>query len=201
MPVMRRLFDGYATYAVALCGAPAAWHRNFNQVTWFCTLSERFVYGEQFMQSKQCVACGQAFRPRPQVPQQCYCPAPACQRERRRRRQKAKSETDPDFSDNQAQAQSAWQKRNPDYWREYRLKHPQYRERNRAQQGERNQERRKRLIAKMDVTTLVLPLASGIYQISQAPAPGIAKMDSWTVQITVVSMANGQAVEDCKERT
>jgi len=104
------------------------------------------------MESKRCAACGQAFRPRPQVPQQCYCPAPACQRERRRSWQLAKRQSDPDYHDNQARAQRAWRKRNPDYWREYRRTHPQYRDRNRAQQRERNDRRRERLIAKMDVS-------------------------------------------------
>jgi hypothetical protein len=36
------------------------------------------------MERRRCAACGRAFRPRSQVPQQRYCSAPACQRERRR---------------------------------------------------------------------------------------------------------------------
>ncbi len=76
------------------------------------------------MESRRCSACGKAFRPHPQVPQQRYCTTPACQRER-----------------------------NPDYWREYRRTHPQYSERNRMQQGKRNDRRRERLIAKMDART------------------------------------------------
>ena len=35
----------------------------------------------------------------------------------------------------------------------------------------------------MDVSTLVFPLPSGIYQISQVPPGGIAKMDAWTAHI------------------
>ena len=103
------------------------------------------------MESKRCAACGQAFRPRPQIPQQCYCAAPACQRERRRSWQLAKRESDPDYHDNQARAQRAWRERNPDYWREYRREHPDYSERNRKQQRARNDRRRQHLIAKMDV--------------------------------------------------
>lgn len=153
------------------------------------------------MESRRCAACGQAFRPRPQVPRQCYCAAPACQRERRRRWQLAKRKSDPDYHDNQARAQSAWRKRNPDYWREYRRTHPQYRDRNRVQQRERNDRLRERLIAKMDVSTPVFPMPSGIYQISQAPPAGIVKRDAWTVQITLLSAPPDQPVEHCKERT
>lgn len=54
------------------------------------------------MESRRCAACGQAFRPRPQVSHQCYCPAPACQRERRRCWQQAKHKSDSDYRDNQA---------------------------------------------------------------------------------------------------
>ena len=119
------------------------------------------------MQSRRCTACGHAFRPRPQVPQQSYCPTSDCQRERRRSWQKAKRESDPDYRDNQARAQRAWLERNPDYWREYRRNHPNYCERNRLLQRERNDQRTEPLIAKMDASTPELPLTSGIYRISQ----------------------------------
>lgn len=153
------------------------------------------------MKSRQCTACGKEFRQRSQVPQQSYCTALACQRERRRRWQKAKRKNDPAYQDNQASAQLAWRKRNPDYWREYRRTHPEYSERNRTQQRERNDRLRQRLIAKMDVSTPVFPMPSGRYQISQAPPTGIAKMDAWTVQITLLPAPYDQPVDDCKERT
>lgn len=153
------------------------------------------------MKSRRCAGCGEVFRPHPQVPQQCYCTAPACQRERRRRWQLAKRKSDPDYHDNQSRSQRAWRERNPDYWREYRREHPEYSERNRAQQRERNDRQRQHLIAKMDVSTPDFPLPSGIYEISQAPPPGIAKMDAWTVQITLLPAAYDRPAERCKERT
>ena len=153
------------------------------------------------MESRRCACCGRVFRPRPQVPQQSYCPAPACQRERRRRWQQARRRHDPDYRDNQARAQRAWRERNPDYWREYRDTHPQYRDRNRAQQRLRNLRRGERLIAKMDAPNRVVPVLSGICRISQAPPTGIAKMDAWTVEITLLSDPSGQVVKRCKERT
>lgn len=138
------------------------------------------------MESRRCAACGEAFGPRPQVPQQTYCAAAACQRERRRGWQQAKRESDPDYHDNQAQAHRAWCERHPEYWREYRRAHAQYEERNRAQQSNRNDRRRARMIAKMDASTAVFPVPSGIYQISLALPAGIAKMDARTVQITLL---------------
>jgi hypothetical protein len=127
------------------------------------------------MQSKQCAACGAAFRPRPQVPTQCYCAAPACQRERRRRWQQAKRKRDPDYYDNQTRAHRAWRERNPDYSREYRSQHPDYVENNRERQRDRNRERRASRIARMEVSVPVLALPSGLYHISPVPRPGIAK--------------------------
>lgn len=136
------------------------------------------------MESGRCTACHEQFRPRPQIPQQCYCAASACQRERRRRWQVAKRKGDLDYQDNQKRAQRAWGQRNPDYWREYGRNHPQYCDRNRVQQRMRKE--RHRLIAKMDVSPPVFPVPSGIYQISQVPPNGLAKMDAWTVKITLL---------------
>lgn len=153
------------------------------------------------MDSRRCAACGAAFRPRPQTPEQCYCSAKACQRERRRNWQLAKHRSDTDYRENQARAQRAWCERNPDYWRDYRQAHPEYLERNRARQRDRNSRQRERVIAKMDASQPNFPLPSGIYRISPAPPIGIAKIDAWTVEITRLSAAYREPVESCKERT
>jgi hypothetical protein len=41
------------------------------------------VRGDASMEIRRCAGCGEAFRPRSQVPQQRYCGADACQRARR----------------------------------------------------------------------------------------------------------------------
>jgi len=137
------------------------------------------------MGNKHCVACGQPFQPRPQVPHQSYCAAPGCQRERRRQWQRLKLQSDSDYQENQARAQQGWSRRNPKYWRKYRKSHPKYVERNRALQHERNAKAMVVPIAKMDVSNPVIPLPSGIYRLSLIADAGIAKMDVWTVEITV----------------
>lgn len=139
------------------------------------------------MESKQCPACGQIFQPRPQVPDQSYCSLPSCQRERRRKWQKIKLQFDSDYQDNQARAQQAWSQRNPDYWREYRKSHPKYAERNRVLQHERNKKPTADKIANMDLSDRLNLLPSGIYNLSLVTDDGIAKMDVWTVEITVRS--------------
>jgi hypothetical protein len=151
------------------------------------------------MERKPCASCGRKFRPRPQTPKQIFCPSDACQKERRREWQKAKRLIDPDYRDNQAKAQHAWSHNNPDYWRQYRLAHPEYVSRNRAQQGERNERQRGRVIAKMDASAVKNALTPGIYRLLPV-RPGIAKMDACTVEITVLSRPSAKPA-DCKERT
>jgi hypothetical protein len=150
---------------------------------------------------KHCAACGQSFRPRPQAPNQSYCSAHACQRERRRRWQRAKLQSDPDYRDNQSSAQRAWLDRNPDYWREYREAHPDYVERNRNRQRTRRTLTKTIPVAKMDVSMPLQALPSGVYCLQRVVAPGVAKMDAWIVEITVVSAARPCAETACKETT
>ena len=153
------------------------------------------------MESKQCAGCCKPFHPCPQTPEQCYCSSPACQRERRRRWQQRRRQTDPEYRENQARAQRAWGERHPDYWREYRRAHPEYGERNRALQRERDGRRRERVLAKMDVSTRDSPVPSGTYRLSPVRREDLAKMDAWTVEITVLSTPYEPSGESCKERT
>jgi hypothetical protein len=110
-------------------------------------------------------------------------------------------QTDPEYQDNQSRAQRSWAERHPDYWREYRGRHPEYCERNRALQRERDARRGVRVLAKMDVSTPDLTLPSGTYRLSPVRREDLAKMDAWTVQITVVSKQYAPSGSSCKERT
>lgn len=141
------------------------------------------------MQNRRCAACGETFRPRSQVPDQCYCAKSSCQRERRRRWQQAKRHRDGDYRDNDAQGHRAWREAHPDYWREYRRRRPQYTERNRVQQRARNARGRAHVIANEDVSTRDFALASGTYRLMAAGEGVIANGDAWTVEIAVLSKA------------
>ncbi len=152
------------------------------------------------MDKRLCAACRKQFRPRPQVPRQIYCRDAACQRERRRRWQEAKRQDDPDYQENQRHAQHAWCVRNPDYWREYRRTHPDYREVNRQQQRARRHGEAKPSVAKMDVSAPKEALKSGVYRIVPMQVNGVAKMDAWTAEITWISSLSGTLCGRCKER-
>jgi len=155
------------------------------------------------MELRRCAACGEAFRPRSQVPDQTYCSALTCQRVRRRRWQQAKRQSDADYRENQARAQRAWVQRHRDYWRAYRRTHPQYCESNRLAVRQRRRERRRGAaqFAKMDVSTAFSHMPSGTYRLVPASAAEFAKMDAWVVEMTLISRPYGEAAEVCKETT
>jgi hypothetical protein len=139
------------------------------------------------MECRRCAACEQIFRPRAQVPHQRYCGLAACQRERRRRWQQSKLHSDADYRANQRQAQRVWVDGHGEYWREYRARHPDYADRNRLEQRRRDRGRRAARLAKMDASTPINPIPSGIYRLLAATAGDLAKKDAWTVKITVIS--------------
>jgi len=136
---------------------------------------------------KRCLACGDPFPLRAQSPEQSYCSSPDCQRQRKRLWQREKRQTDDDYRENQARAQQKWLNGRLDYWRRYRAEHPEYTERNRERQRERSAARRSESIAKMDASKPASALASGTYRLSTIRPPGVAKMDVWIVEITVLA--------------
>lgn len=134
---------------------------------------------------RRCAACGRTFKVLPQVPDQSYCPEPACQRERRKLWQRERRLADPDYRDNQVQAQQAWLGRNPDYWRDYRERHPEYAQANRARSADRSRDRsrekRDGKFAKMDVSPppdAASSLPAGLYQMRVIDTKAFAKMDA-----------------------
>ena len=151
------------------------------------------------MTLKHCAGCGQAFQPRPQVPNQMFCSAPACQRIRKRRWQQSKLQSDPDYRSNQRQAQSAWQQSHPDYWRQYRELHPKYAQRSRDPQ--RNGQFSNTKGVKMDAWNLHAVLAPGLYEISLARGSGVSSGSGLIVKITPVCQDVLCKKDACKERT
>jgi hypothetical protein len=138
---------------------------------------------------RRCAACGAVFKVSAHVPDQSYCSADACQRERRKLWQRVRRIEDPDYRDNQARAQEAWLTRNPDYWRIYRERHPEYTERNRSRQRDRSRERRGSNIANTDVQAGGTLPASGRYRLTVLSADGLAKMNT-SVVVELVRIGN-----------
>ena len=150
--------------------------------------------------ANRCAACNRLFKTRSQCPRQAYCARTECQRERRRRWQRAKRLSDPDYKYNQRNAQRAWTRRNPAYWREYRRAHPEYCERNRQQQVARSCSNARTALLSLASPHFSGALPAGIYRI--VPLRGrIAKMDLSDTSISWIRASIGLWREPRKERT
>jgi hypothetical protein len=143
-----------------------------------------------------CESCDGMFTPHPKVPDQKFCRSKLCQKERRRRWQQNKRAIDKNYRDNQIDAQKAWLKRNPGYWKKYRRGNLKYKNRNCRLQKERNNKRKKLLnmpnfvkpeIAKMDELNKKNNIISGNYRLVLVDKEQIAKMDELIVKIEIIS--------------
>lgn len=153
---------------------------------------------------RRCEHCGDRFRPRPNVAHQRYCSREECQRARKREWHKGKLRTDEAYRDNQRDAQKRWRENHLGYWKAYRDCHPEYVERNRVLQRERNHKRRAHLIAKSDESRACNPMRSGLYRLTPAGEEGIAKSDAYLVKLDVLSSGYPQESSfssDCKQIT
>lgn len=136
------------------------------------------------MPRRRCLSCGRMFNPRPQIPNQTYCSDAACQQLRRRLWQRQKRIEDPAYRENEALAHRQWLDRNKDYWRRYRLSHPEYADRNRQQQRARDDKRSNaESLANKYVSMAGMTIADGLYRLVRLDG-GVANKDEWVVRIT-----------------
>lgn len=104
------------------------------------------------MEEAPCLSCGRYFIPRNR--RQKYCVRSECQRARKAAWEKNKLQTSSDYAADRRLSRKKWQKNNPGYWKNYRVKNPEKADRNRALQRIRNRRRSSAepvAIAKTDV--------------------------------------------------
>ena len=137
---------------------------------------------------RRCVACGKLFVPCRQVKEQAYCSNPGCQKERKRRWRRNKLLDGPEYVQNRRDAQRRWREAHRDYWQGYRKTHPEYVEKNRQRQRERNRVRtgQSRSIAKIDASWGENHIIPGRYALIPLSSGAIAKTDAINVEIRVV---------------
>jgi hypothetical protein len=88
----------------------------------------------------------------PRSKDQKYCGCDACQQIRKTKWQREKMKTDPQYRVEQEKTNDRWLKKNPDYWKNYRARHPDYCRQNREKQKQRDRKRKEKA-AKMDPST------------------------------------------------
>lgn len=131
----------------------------------------------------RCAHCGKQFTANPRVKNQRYCSEKECQRARKRKWQQERLLSDPDYKANQRDCWRNWHKLHPGYYKTYRDRHPQNRERNRLLQRYRNSRMRSRgMIAKMDAFHPAPALGPAVYYL----VPVIAKMDASTTKVIMI---------------
>ena len=147
------------------------------------------------IESSICVHCSREFKSNPRVKKQRYCKKKQCQRARRALWQRRKMATDPDYKDNKLRCQNQWHASRPEYYSDYRKKHPEYTERNRLLQQLRDMRRRKgkstdiqvKMLAKLD--SLIKPYYSrrgSIFRLIPQDDRVLAKLDSLTVRLVPI---------------
>ncbi len=99
------------------------------------------------MPARSCRYCQKTFEPSKYQPAQAVCGEPDCQRRRRSDYHRQKISSDPEYRQVCVDSPRKWRARNPDYWKQYRAKHPAAVERNRQQQRQRDGKRRLRHLA------------------------------------------------------
>jgi len=134
----------------------------------------------------RCAHCRRRFVPNPRVKTQRFCSNTPCQQARKATWQRDKMATDPDYQANQRDAQHAWQNQHRGYWHHYRQRRPDYRERNRLLQTQRDQTRRAKALAKMDASVPVSFVKPGIYHLIPATGEALAKMDAFSQKCHVI---------------
>ena len=147
---------------------------------------------------KRCVHCHCLFIANPRVKNQKYCSRDICQRTRKSLWQRRKMATDADYRQNQKDSRQTWQTQHPGYWRQYRDSHPQYRERNRMLQKQRDAKRRAKHLAKMDALKRLKSIKPGTYYLIFCMA-NLAKMDASTQKINVIPAAYQDFCVSCKK--
>jgi hypothetical protein len=134
------------------------------------------------MNENRCRHCHTIILPNPRIKNQRYCNRPECQRARKALWQKHKMHQDPDYQADHRDAQKDWLKRNPGYFRTYRVGHPSYVETNRLKQKSRDQKRRLTHLAKMDALKPHPFVKPGSYLL----IPDLAKMDTFAQKIFII---------------
>ena len=136
--------------------------------------------------SHRCRCCGRRLKQRPQNRRQRYCSREVCQKQRRRQWRRAKLRADLDYRRNQHDSYQRWLEKRPEYWRDYRRRHPEYVERNRELQKARDRvkaelaavTRTGAVLAKSDACPDKSDEISVVYELLPAKAGDLAKSDA-----------------------
>ncbi len=142
------------------------------------------------------------FQPSKYRPAQMVCSQPECQRRRRADYHRQKMAADPVYRQVCRDSPEKWRLRHPDYWRQYRERHPAAVERNRQRQHVRDQKRRLRDLANNNSVFDLKHSAAGVWLLG----PGlqnlannnVARAQVWILE--ALPPRKSPASESCKQQ-
>ena len=154
------------------------------------------------MGQRGCRYCQKLFHPSKFQPRQTVCSEPGCQRRRSTDYHKEKIASDPEYREGCRDSPRKWRARNPDYWKQYRLKHPAGVEHNRRQQKLRD---RKRKLCNLANNTSALELKHSVAEVwlTGPGAEHLANNNAATAQVWVIeALTSGRvpAQASCKQQ-
>ena len=122
------------------------------------------------MLQRCCHYCPQIFEASIYHPQQSVCSQPECQRRRQADYHRKKIRNDGQYAETVRNSQSKWREEHPDYWKQYRQRHPEAAERNREQQRRRDGQRRLEHLAKNNSALDLKSMVSEVWFVGPAGA-------------------------------
>lgn len=159
---------------------------------------------------RHCKHCGSVFLVK-RNPKQQYCSKSDCQRARKNHWRCDRRRHDADYMINQNSANRRWQASHTDYWKQYRVSHPEYVQRNREQQRIRDGTTKNHVrhlanedashLAKSDALNGKNLIQSGCYWLIKRIDDNLAKSDALRVEISLITTGYPVSDESCKETT
>jgi len=159
-----------------------------------------------------CIHCKKTILANPRLKgEQQYCNDHACQNERKRIWYRNRLTTDARYARRQQRCKRRWRKQKPAhrYQNDYRQTHPDYTQKNRDQQRERNRRRRKQP-TKLDTPAKIVKIdaldvskeQTAIYEmkiLKPNDTKKIVKIDSLFVQLSLCQGLKPEMTADCKD--
>jgi hypothetical protein len=149
---------------------------------------------------RTCRCCHRLFRVRPQTPKQKTCSRRACQKRRHRKDCISWRKKNPTYDNSRRPKKRGWAKGYPDYWRHYRVDHPDYVARERERM--RRKRHRGKRVANRDAwrKTAVEKLSAMAAKSPETVANRDACHRRWSAMLNFLIWKEGVANQDASPR-
>ena len=154
------------------------------------------------MGQRCCAFCRRPFEPSRFHPEQTACSDKLCQHQRRSHSRKQKLARDPEYRAVCRDSSRKWRNRNPDYWKQYRAKHPDAVARNREKQKARDTRQHLRDLAN-NTSALDLKHSAAAVWLLNGQGADLANNNSVSAQVWVIEALprrKGPGSESCKQQ-